>query len=102
MGLGGWKGRTDWPWIDTVQEMKIFGIIMRSDWSKLLEANWSDQLKKFKDTLKAWSSRVLDTLAGRVQVVMTIAYSKVGYRAQILPLPEVWAARFEEAAASFI
>ena len=104
MGLGAWRGRKDWPlpWIETVSEMKIFGVIMCPDWTRLLEVNWSDQLRKFKDTLKAWSSRVLDTLAERVHVVMTFAYSKVWYRAQILPLPEVWAARFEEAAASFI
>ena len=104
MGLGDWKGNKRWPlsWVDTVAEMKIFGFVVRPNWDQLLERNWEEQLKSFKETLMGWSSRTLDTLSERAQVVTTFALSKLWYRAQILPLPGVWAAKFEEAVAGFL
>ena len=88
MGLGVWKGRETWPlqWLKSEPYLKIFGFIMYPDFKVSMDANWNDQLKKFKNTLFSWSSRVLDTLSERAEVLGTFALSRLYYRAQVLPL----------------
>ena len=98
MGLGGWKSRTEWPldYLKVVPTIKIFGIKMSSTIGNILDDNWAEQFIKFRNTLFSWSSRRLPTIRERVEVLTTFGLSKIWYRSQILPLPAIWASKFEK------
>ena len=104
LGLGDWKTRKRWPlpWLRTVQKTKVFGVWLNHDWEVMLNRNWEDQLDKAKETLRSWSSRVINTVAERAQVVTTFALSRMWYRVQILPLPSHWAVKFEAEVSRFL
>ena len=59
-------------------------------------------LEKFKRTLFSWSNRSLRTLTERSEVLSVFAMSKIWYMAQILPLPGVWASKFEREIRQFL
>ena len=43
LGLGKWKNRDNWPlpWLKTVSEIKVFGILLTPSYSEILQKNWS-------------------------------------------------------------
>ena len=42
LGFGAWKGKTDWPlrYIQTEQEIKIFGIFITDSYRSIVKRNW--------------------------------------------------------------
>ena len=82
--------------------MKVFGFILHPCYKTMINLNWEDQHSKFTKTLFSWSSRVLESLFERAEVVRTFALSGIWYRAQVLPLPSSWASKFESAISNFL
>ena len=60
-------------------------------YKQLLKRNWSYRFDKFEKAILSWSSRVLETLFQRVEVVKTFALSRIFYLASILPMPQATA-----------
>ena len=104
LGLGLWNQRKQWPlkWLKTVTETKVFGFILTNSYTEILEKNWDSQLSKFTSAIYSWSSRVLETLHQRAEVLSIFALSKIWYRAAVLPLPERYAVQFEKHISSFL
>ena len=106
LGLGSWRGRSDWPpevsWIKSVNQLKVLGFIFCPDYAGTLKASWENVFKGFQKTLFSWESRLLFTLQQRVTAVQTFALSKLWYTAQVLPLPVATGKKFEAAVSSFI
>ena len=98
LGLGNWKDRTSWPlpWLKTVSEMKVFGFILHPDYSEIIDKNWTEQLNKFRSVLFSWTSRVINSLFQRAEILSIFALSTIWYRAQVLPLPMKYAVQFEK------
>jgi hypothetical protein len=89
MGLGDWAGKEDWPlpWINTVNSLKIFGIVFHPTLSETITASWNLRKDKYSKCLLSWQSRNLPTLSMRVKVLKTYAMPILWYIAQVLPLP---------------
>ena len=104
MGLGLWQGRTQWPlpWVESVQCLKVFGIYITPGWDEISNMNLRSQLSKVKVTLWGWDTRVLDTVEERVMVLDTFILSKIWYRAQILPMSDMWVKKFEREIYNFL
>ena len=97
LGIGSWEGRDVWPlpWIQSVEELKIFGFQITADYALTLERNWSTLLEKFRNVIMSFNLRALDTLQQRKDVLQIYVCSRLWYKAQILPLPGRLAAQFE-------
>ena len=104
MGLGEWKERQVWPlrWMKVVNEMKVFGFQICQNYEQSLQRSWEVCYEGFRKTLIAWSSRMLDSLRQRVEVIKIFATSKLWYKASALPLPEMWARKFEAEVRKFL
>ena len=104
MGLGPWQGRDRWPlpWLKPKSEMKIFGLQITPCYKKTLERCWTECFTGFQKTLLSWSSRQLETLAQRVEVLRMFATSKLWYKASALPLPPKFVKKFEAAMVRFL
>ena len=104
IGFGGWVDRQDWPlaWIKPVKSEKIFGIYICDSYEEILEVNWEYRYKKFSDAIFSWSSRILDTLQQRVEVIRVFALSRVYYVAAILPVKPKMVKKFESLMGKFI
>ena len=104
LGLGEWKGRSDWPlpWVLTVDKHKVFGITLTANYRELLKINWEDQMGKLTRTMAAWAPRVLDNIRARAEALRVFALSKVWYKAQIIPLPKDVERRISEQIAAFL
>ena len=104
MGLGAWKDRQVWPleWMKVVREMKVFGFQICQTYEQSLERSWEVCFEGFRKTLIAWGSRMLDSLRQRVDVLKIFATSKLWYKASALPLPEMWARKFEAGVRKFL
>ena len=104
MGLGPWKDREQWPlqWLQPKTELKIFGFQITPVYKKTLERCWSECLTGFQNTLFSWSSRQLETLVQRVEVLRVFATSKLWYKASALPLPIKFVKKFEAAMIRFL
>ena len=74
VGFGSWKDRTVWPqpYVKTVEEIKVFGVFIMDSYKQLLKRNLSYRFDKFEKAILSWSSRVLETLFQRVEVVKTL------------------------------
>ena len=53
-------------------------------------------------TLYSWTDRSLESIYDRAEVIKTFALSKIWFRAQILPMPNVWGRKFESAIAEYL
>ena len=97
IGFGKWKSRTAWPlsWLQTEQEIKIFGIIISDSYREIIKNNWDFRFSKFSDVVKSWAPRILDTLQQRVEVVRLFALSRVFYVGTILPIKPSMVKKFE-------
>ena len=104
MGLGPWRNRTVWPlpWITVKTELKIFGFQFTPSYKKTVERCWEECFKGFNGVLMSWSSRQLETLVQRVEVLRLFATSKLWYKASALPLPAKYAKKFESAMYRFL
>ena len=104
LGLGPWKGREEWPlpWLQPKPELKIFGFQVTPFYKKTLERSWSECFVGFNKTLMSWSSRQLETLGQRVEVLRVFATSKLWYKASALPIPSNFVKKFEAAMVKFL
>ena len=97
IGLGKRWGRQVWPlsWMKVVPMIKMFGFQITSSYRQNLELCWDACYSCFNKTIMSWSSRQLDSLIQRVEVLRLFATSKIWYKASALPLPSKYAKRFE-------
>ena len=104
MGLGPWRLKQDWPlpWLKVKDELNIFGFQIRPCYKRTLENCWTVCYSGFNKVLMSWSSRQLDTLVMRVEVLRIFATSKLWYKASALPLPTQFAKKFESAMFRFL
>ena len=104
LGLGKWAGREQWPldWLQTVQSVKVFGIFISNNYREIISLNWNFRLEKFLRTIMSWSSRRLDTLQQRIEVLRSFALSRVYYVASILPLRQSLVKQFETLIGKFL
>ena len=81
LGLGAWASRESWPvaWLKPVKSLKVFGIFVSDSYSEIISLNWEFRLQKFKNSILSWSSRSLDTLQQRIEVIRVFALSRVYY-----------------------
>ena len=104
MGFGKWNKRINWPlkYVQSVQEVKVFGVFLMNSYAQTLKRNWDYRYKKFEQTIFSWSSRVLVSLRQRVQVINVYALSRIYYIASILPLSKTAGKKFERIMGKFI
>ena len=104
MGLGGWQNRAIWPlpWLQTVREMKVFGVYLHPKYQTLLDRNWQVAVNGFRETLMSFDLRSLNTVHQRVDVVNIFAASRLWYKAQVLPLPPKYAQQIESLIYKFV
>ena len=104
MGLGQWRNKVDWPlpWLTVKDELKIFGFQFKQTYKGTIERCWTECYSGFHKVLMSWSSRQLDTLVQRVEVIRLFATSKLWYKASALPLPPKYAKKFEYAIFCFL
>ena len=99
MGLGPWRNKLDWPlpWLRVEKELKIFGFQICPNYKQTLARCWEECFSGFHKVLMSWSSRQLETLVQRVEVLRLFSTSKLWYKASALPLPAKFAKQFESA-----
>ena len=104
MGLGPWQNRVQWPlpWLQPKPELKIFGFQITPCYKRTLDRCWTECFTGFQKTLMSWSSRQLDTLVQRVEVLRIFATSRLWYKASALPIPPKFAKKFESAMTRFL
>ena len=104
MGLGPWRQKQDWPlpWLQVKNELKIFGFHFSASYKQTVESCWKECYTGFNKVLMSWSSRQLETLVQRVEVLRVFATSKLWYKASALPLPMKFAKQFESAMFRFL
>ena len=104
MGLGPWRNRVDWPlpWLQHKPELKVFGFQITPVYKDTLDRCWTECFAGFHRTLMSWSSRQLETLVQRVEVLRLFATSKLWYKASALSLPVKFAKKFEAAMVRFL
>ena len=104
MGLGTWRQKQNWslPWLQVRNELRIFGFQIRQNYKQTVERCWTECYSGFHKILMAWTSRQLDTLVQRVEVLRIFATSKLWYKASALPLPAKFAKQFESAMYRFL
>ena len=104
IGFGQWNNRKSWPlpYLQTVDEIKVFGIWIMNNFRKLVTRNWEFRFLKFQQAIISWNARVLDTLVQRIEVVRIFALSRIYYVASILPLPQCYINRIEQVVGRFI
>ena len=104
MGLGIWKDKQVWPlqWLQVVPSIKIFGFQITPNYKQTLKLCWESCFSGFRKTVMSWSSRQLNTLLQRVEVLRVFATSKLWYMASALPLPSKFSKKFEALMGSFL
>ena len=55
LGIGDWKSREDWPieYVQSVKELKVFGIFLKNSYRSLISRNWQFRYEKFFNCLKS-------------------------------------------------
>ena len=104
LGIGRWSKRKVWPlqYLRSVEEVKVFGVFINNSYKCTLKRNWDHRYRKFEKAIFSWSSRILDLLIQRVEVVRIFALSRVFYLASILPMSKTMGAKFEKLTGKFI
>ena len=84
MGLGPWRNRVAWPlpWLTVKNELKIFGFQFTPMYKKTTERCWEECYKGFNGVLMSWSSRQLETLVQRVEVLRDLPPVRYGLKLQ--------------------
>ena len=104
IGLGEWAEREKWPlnWLKVEKCIKVFGFFFRSNFEEMSKENWQTAVGKFRKVLFSWSSRMLDTLLQRVEILKIFATSKLWYISHVLELPKGVAKQFEKEIGNFV
>jgi hypothetical protein len=104
MYIGSWAGRQDSPftWLQVVEELKVFGLVLTPHYSTTLSRTWEEVLKGFRKTIFSWRERKLESMFERAEVARMFAQSKLWYVCQVLPLPGSYAKKFESLLSSFL
>ena len=104
LGIGKWSKRDVWPlnFVKTVQEVKVFGVFMLNSYAAILKRNWDYRYRKFEQAVYSWSSRMLEHLCQRIDVLRIYALSRVFYLASILPISKTLGKKFEKLTGKFI
>jgi len=100
--LGQWRGRRDEPitikrWTSTI--IKLLGVYFGS--GRVINVNWNDRVKKFKNALSKWDGNRL-SFQGRTVVLNTLAAPCLWYIAPVFQMPTRYANEVEKAAFSFL
>ena len=69
------------------EPIKVLGIYLSCDSSKMIETNFSIRIKAIKISLHMWKQRNL-SLTGKILIVKAIAMSQIIYLANLLPFPD--------------
>ena len=104
MGVGSWSQRKKWPlpFVQSVQEIKIFGVFFLNSYVQTLKRNWDFRFKKFQQSVLSWSSRVLENISQRVQILNMFALSRIYYISSVLPLSKTTGKKFEKQMGKFL
>ena len=104
IGLGAWKDKLDWPldYLQTVDEIKVFGFFIMNSFKGLVKKNWNWRITKVQQSLMAWSSRHLESIYQRVEVINIFALSIIFYVASILPISKTVVQQLEKSIGKFI
>ena len=104
MGLGAWQGKQDWPlpWMKVVPMIKMFGFQVTPVYKQTIKQSWETCYSGFNSTIMSWSSRQLNTMIQRVEVLRLFATSKLWYKASALPLPSSFSKKFESLMGRFL
>ena len=104
MGLGQWRGKQDWPlpWMKVVPMIKMFGFQITPLYRQTLEQSWVAYYSGFNKTVMSWSSRQLNSMIQRVELLRLFATSKLWYKASALPLPAKFFKKFESLMGRFL
>ena len=78
---GLWRNRVDWPlpWLQVKSELRIFGFEITPSFKSTLDRSWTECFSGFHKVLMSWSSRQLETLVQRVEVLRIFGTSKLWY-----------------------
>ena len=89
MWLGRWKSSLETPfgfrWPQ--DPIKALGIFFSYDSRKAIELNFIEKIRNLEKTLNSWKRRNL-TLLGKINIVKTLALSKLIYSTSVLVIPE--------------
>ena len=104
LGLGAWESKYDWPlpYVQCVDEIKMFGILLKSTYSATVKRNWDYRFQKFSNCIHSWSSRRLPSLLSKVEVMKAFALARVYYVASILPIKQTMIKKFESVMGKFL
>ena len=104
LGFGRWSRRKNWPlnYVQTVSEIKVFGIFLLNSYIETIKRNWDYRYRKFEQAIYSWSSRRLDLVVQRIEVIKIFALSRIYYIASVLPLSKTTGAKFEKLMGKFI
>ena len=104
LGVGRWSRKNSWAldYVQTAKEIKVFGIFLLNSYVDTLKRNWDFRFRKFEQAVHSWSSRFLEHLNQRVEVLKTFALSRVYYVASVLPLSKTIGKKFEKLMGKFI
>ena len=104
IGFGSWRDKEDWPlpYLRSVSEIKVFGVFIMNSVRAMVTRNWEFRCQKLQNVLVAWSSRFMESIFQRIEVVNTFALSRVFYIASILPLPKNITLRMEKSIGKFL
>ena len=104
MGLGSWRMRQNWPfpWLKVVNMVKMFGFQITPVYKQTLEKSWEACYSGFNKTVMSLSSRQLNNMVQRVEVLRLFATSKLWYKASALPMPTKFCKKFESLMGRFL
>ena len=91
-----------WEYLRTGKEIEAFGIFIMDSYKEMIKRNWSHRFDKFENSILSWSSRVLETIFQRVEVIKTFALSRIFYLASILPMPSTTVKNIEKVIGRFL
>ena len=82
--------------------IKMFGFQITPSYKLTLEKSWEACYSGFLKTIMSWSSRQLNTLVQRLEVLRLFATSKLWYKASALPVPTKYSKKFESLMGRFL
>ena len=104
IGFGRWRTKVDWPvdYVQTVDEVKVFGVFIKDSYTSMVKKNWEYRYTKFNSCVQSWLSRHLPSISSRIEILKIFALSRVYYLAAILPITKTFVQKFESIMGRFI
>ena len=89
MWLGRWKSRLETPFSFRWPQdsIKALGIFFSYDSREAIKLNFIEKIRNLEKTLNSWKRRNL-TLLGKINIVKTLALSKLIYNTSVLVIPD--------------